>query len=91
MKRFITPLLLVILIAGVAVGIFFSFRSQLVVRNIVTVRGLIGSENEEFFSDARVIEALERGGVRVEIEKAGSRVSRHERYGFRISTLKDLR
>ena len=73
MKRFIGPLLLVILIAGVVAGIFFSVRSQLAVRNIVTVRGLIGSEKEDFFNDPRVIEALKRGGVKVEIEKAGSR------------------
>jgi hypothetical protein len=73
MKRFIGPLLLVILIAGVAAGIFFSVRSQIAARNIVTVHGLIGSEKEEFFLDARVIQALERGGLRVEIEKAGSR------------------
>jgi len=73
MKRFIGPLLLVILIAGVVVGIFFSVKSQIALRNIVTVHGLIGSEKEEFFNDPRVIEALARGGVKVEIEKAGSR------------------
>ncbi len=73
MKRFIGPLLLVILIAGVAVGIFFSVRSQIALRNVVTVRGLIGSEKEDFFNDPRVIEALAHGGLKVEIEKAGSR------------------
>lgn len=73
MKRFISPLLLVILPAGVAVGIFFSVKSQNAARDIVTVHGLIGSEKEAFFTDPRVIEALARGGLKVEIEKAGWR------------------
>jgi hypothetical protein len=66
-------LLLIVLILGVGAGIFFSVKDRVAVRNTVTVRGLIGSEKEEFFHDPRVIEALQRGGVRVEVEKAGSR------------------
>lgn len=39
----------------------------------VTVRGLIGSEKEEFFRDTRINEALQRHGFDVQVEKAGSR------------------
>jgi len=73
MKRILGPLLLVVLIAGVAAAIFFSAREQIASRRIVTVRGLIGSEKEEFFEDPQVIEILRKGGLEVEFEKAGSR------------------
>lgn len=73
MKRFIAPFLLLSLILGVGAGIFISVKNRVSVRNTVTIRGLIGSEKEEFFQDPRVIKALQRGGVIVEIEKAGSR------------------
>jgi len=73
MKRFVGPLLLVVLLVGVSAAILWSASSQFTVRNTVTVRGLIGSEKGEFFLEPRVIDALARGGVKVEIEKAGSR------------------
>lgn len=73
MKRFLGPLLLIILILGVGAGIFFSVRDQLISRQVVTVRGLIGSEKEPFFQDQRVKDALRRGGFIVQYEKAGSR------------------
>jgi hypothetical protein len=73
MKRQAGPLLLVILIIGVSGGIFISARQQLATRQVDTVRGLIGSEKEEFFRDERVIDALRKGGITVQIEKAGSR------------------
>jgi hypothetical protein len=73
MKRIFGPVLLAILIVGVAGGIFISVRDQLASRQVITVRGLIGSEKEEFFKDPRVVEALRKGGVEVKIEKAGSR------------------
>jgi len=73
MKRILGPLLLVILIIGVAVAIFFSVRGQIASRRVVTVRGLIGSEKEPFFDDPEVIEALRLGGLDVHVEKAGSR------------------
>ncbi len=73
MKRILGPLLLVILVVGVAAGIFLSARQQLQARSVLTVRGLIGSEKEAFFQDPRVVEALRKNGLIVQIEKAGSR------------------
>lgn len=73
MKRLLGPVLLVILIIGVAGGIFISAREQLTARRVIIVRGLIGSEKEEFFQDPQVAAALRKGGIVVQIEKAGSR------------------
>lgn len=72
-RRWLGPLLTVVLIAGVAAAIFVSVRGALQQRQMVVVRGLIGSEKEEFFRDERVIAALRRLGLSVEFEKAGSR------------------
>jgi hypothetical protein len=55
------------------VAIYFSASGALSARRVVTARGLIGSEKEEFFKDPRVIQALRKGGVNVQFEKAGSR------------------
>lgn len=73
MKRLIGPLLLVLLLAGVGTAIYFSVRDSFVQRSVVTVRGLVSSEKEEFFRDPLVTAALKRGGFTVEYEKAGSR------------------
>jgi hypothetical protein len=73
MKRILGPVLLVILIIGIGAAIFFSAREQIASRSVVSVRGLIGSEKEEFFLDTEVQEALRRAGLEVQIEKAGSR------------------
>lgn len=73
MKRLLGPLLLAVLILGVGAAIFLSVRDQLQFNQVVTVRGLIGSEKEPFFKDPRVIKALQAGGFKVEYEKAGSR------------------
>nr|WP_244976009.1 hypothetical protein [Nocardia huaxiensis] len=40
---------------------------------VTTVRGVVGSEKMGFFDDPRVIEALARHGVKVEVDPAGSR------------------
>lgn len=72
-RRWLGPLLSLVLIAGVVVAIFFSARGVLQERQMVTVTGLIGSEKEEYFRDERVIAALRRLGLAVKFEKAGSR------------------
>jgi hypothetical protein len=72
-KRIFGPLLLVALVLGVGAAVFFSVREQLALRRIVAVRGLIGSEKEEFFKDPQVVEALRQGGLEVQVEEAGSR------------------
>lgn len=73
MKRLLGPLLLAVLILGVGAAIFLSVRSQISLKQVVTVHGLIGSEKEPFFRDPRVIKALRDGGFDVQYEKAGSR------------------
>jgi hypothetical protein len=73
MKRLLGPLLLAVLVLGVGAAIFLSARQQITLRQVVTVRGLIGSEKEPFFQDARVIQALKKNGFVVQYEKAGSR------------------
>ena len=64
--------LAVLLIIGVGYGIISSARDALG-PGAVTVSGLIGSEKAPFFSDARVVAALKRGGFVVATSTAGSR------------------
>ena len=73
MKRFLAPLLTLLLVAGVGAALFLSLRDQLSARRVVTVRGLIGSEKEPFFRDDEVVRVFRRHGLIVETEKAGSR------------------
>lgn len=73
MRRLLGPLLLVVLVIGVGAGIYFSVNQQLALRQVITVRGLIGSEKEAFFKDPKVITALRKGGLEVKFDKAGSR------------------
>ena len=60
------------MIIGVGYGIFSSAREALG-PGAVTLHGLIGSEKEPFFRDARVVSALRRGGFVVQVATAGSR------------------
>jgi hypothetical protein len=69
MKKVVAPLLTLLLIAGVGYALYLSIGEQ----SVTSVRGLIGSEKEEFFRDPRVIEALQNNGLKVEHIKAGSR------------------
>ena len=73
MKRPLNILLTVLLLAGLGFGIYVSVRGQLTARSVVTVRGVIGSEKEDFFRDPEVIAALLKRQFRVEYQKAGSR------------------
>ena len=83
-RRFLAPALALILIAAVGGGIWRSHarlgndqaaQATLQAANAqrVAVRGLIGSEKEDFFADPRVKKALEAQGLAVTVEKAGSR------------------
>jgi hypothetical protein len=69
MKRFLAPLLTLLLVVGVGYAIYVSVKEQ----SVTVVRGLIGSEKEEFFRDPRVIEALREKSLQVDFIKAGSR------------------
>ncbi|HVN56446.1 MAG TPA: hypothetical protein VMT46_19120 [Anaerolineaceae bacterium] len=73
MKRVLGPLLLILLIIGVGAAIYFSANQQIALRQVTTIHGLIGSEKEEFFLDPKVIAALRKGGLEVQVDKAGSR------------------
>ena len=84
-RRLIAPLLAVVLLAAVAAGVWYSnsrVRDESVATEAakierdkqVSLRGLIGSEKETFFADARVQKALALQGITVNVEKAGSRV-----------------
>lgn len=80
MRRWLGPLLGILLLGGIGVGIYFSAheqqrltQQQALERQHATVRGVIGSEKEDFFRDARVVEALRQRGLSVAVEKAGSR------------------
>ncbi|MDD5036345.1 MAG: hypothetical protein PHE55_16490 [Methylococcaceae bacterium] len=73
MRKLIAPLLTLLLVLGLAAGIYVSVGEQLTQQRTVTVRGLIGSEKEDFFRDPRVVEALAKKDLAVELEKAGSR------------------
>ncbi len=84
-RRLIAPVLAVVLLAAVAAGVWYSntrVRDESVATEAakierdkqVSLRGLIGSEKEPFFADARVQKALALQGITVNVEKAGSRV-----------------
>jgi len=73
LRRLLGPVLSLILIAGVGAGIWYSASNALRARQVVIIRGLIGSEKEDFFKDGRVIAALRQHNLEVVIEKAGSR------------------
>lgn len=73
MKKVLGPILLILFIVGIAAAIYFSAREQLATLQVVTIRGLIGSEKEAFFKDPRVIETLRKANLDVHVEKAGSR------------------
>lgn len=72
-RRWLGPLLSVVLILGVGAAIFVSVRNNVLNQQKIVVRGLIGSEKEEYFRDERVQRALDRLGIVVQFEKAGSR------------------
>jgi hypothetical protein len=80
MRKIIGPLLTGLLVVGVGAAIYLSAGKQLSQLEKVDVRGLIGSEKLEFFSDPRVRELLSNHGLEVEIKKAGSReiATRHD-------------
>ena len=75
-QRIVAPLLVVLLVAGVAVAGFFSFQHQksaLTAAGIVTVHGLIGSEKKGYLTDPKVLDELRKNGIDLQIETSGSR------------------
>jgi hypothetical protein len=79
-RRILGPALAVILLAGVAAGVYVSAGRQSATNAareaaaaIVDVRGMIGSEKETFFADPEVEKLLAARGLRVHVDKVGSR------------------
>lgn len=79
-KRKITLLLALVLILGLAYGIIISSwrksdrdKALAEASAVVEVRGMVGSEKESYFADPKVIERLAQNGLKVRIDKVGSR------------------
>ncbi len=79
-RRALSAGLAALLLVGVGGGIWYSRnvlvhdqQTQAARQQAVHATGLIGSEKEAFFQDARVQQVLARHGVTVTVQKAGSR------------------
>src|SRR4051812_24083908 len=69
-KRRVSIGLAVVLLLAVAAVIIWGDGSK---QDVTTVRGVIGSEKQPFFTDQRVVDAFARHGLKVEVDTAGSR------------------
>lgn len=75
-RKILGPLLTLLLLAGVAIGIWLSSAGKDQADRaaaVVEVKGLSGSEKLPFLTDPRVLRHLEAQGVRLHVQKAGSR------------------
>lgn len=79
-RRILGPSLAAILIAGIGAAIYVSYErnsaekvKQGAQSLIVDVKGMIGSEKESFFADPKVVSLLLVKGLRVTVDKVGSR------------------
>ncbi|GGJ26595.1 hypothetical protein [Deinococcus roseus] len=71
MKKTVAPLLTLLLIAGVGFALYQSLKDRFA--SAVLVKGVIGSEKEDFFKDPELTALLKKKGFQVEVQKAGSR------------------
>ncbi|EOD70477.1 hypothetical protein H480_00670 [Amycolatopsis vancoresmycina DSM 44592] len=71
-KRRVSIGLAVVLVLAV-VGVIIWGRGDGTASDVATVRGVIGSEKQAFFTDQRVVDAFARHGLKVEVDTAGSR------------------
>ena len=79
-RRVLGPALAAVLAIGIGTAIYVSYGRQATQQAakdaaaaIVDVKGMIGSEKESFFADPKVIAQLAAKGLRVSVEKVGSR------------------
>lgn len=79
-NRIMGPLLAILVLVGVGAAVLVSASRKFAqdkltasASSIVLVKGMIGSEKESFFSDPRLVALLARNGLRVKVEKVGSR------------------
>lgn len=70
MKRRVSIGLAVVLLLAVVAVIVWGNDSG---PGLATVRGVIGSEKQAFFTDQRVVDAFAHHGLKVEVDTAGSR------------------
>ena len=76
LKRLLGPLLGVALLAGAGFGVWKSFSSKTATEKVgprITVRVVSGSEKIPLLKDERLAQALERRGITLQVQKAGSR------------------
>jgi hypothetical protein len=84
LKRLVGPLLGIVLLAGVALAVRRSFSEKTAADRAgprVTLRVVSGSEKLALLKDERLAKVLEKHGVTIQVQKAGSR---------EIATLPDL-
>lgn len=79
-RRILGPALAAILAVGVGAAIYVSYGRSSTERAereaaaaLVDVKGMIGSEKESFFADPKVVSLLAARGLRVSVDKVGSR------------------
>ncbi len=79
-RRILGPALAAILALGIGAAVYVSYgrraadtAAKEAAAAMVDVRGMIGSEKESFFADPKVVELLGAKGLRVAVEKVGSR------------------
>jgi hypothetical protein len=76
LKRLLAPLLTLMLLAGVGYAIYISVANKSSVdqpQALIEIKGVIGSEKEEFFRDPQTVAALAKLNLTVTVEKSGSR------------------
>ncbi len=72
-RRLSIGLAVVLLLAVGAVIVFGRGGDGAASGELTTVRGVIGSEKQAFFTDQRVVDAFAKHGLKVEVDTAGSR------------------
>ncbi len=79
-KKVLGPLLGLVLLAGVGLGVWYSFSDKTATvqetaraANRVTVRVVSGSEKIPLLKDERLAKVLDKQGITLEVHKAGSR------------------
>lgn len=79
-RRILGPALAAVLAVGVGAAIYVSYGRSAAEKSereaaaaMVDVKGMIGSEKESFFADPKVIALLAAKGLRVTVDKVGSR------------------
>jgi hypothetical protein len=80
LKRLLAPLLTLMLLAGVGYAIYLAITESTNTKAVSEqsqalreIKGVIGSEKEDFFHDPQTVAALAKLNLKVTVEKSGSR------------------